>query len=206
MREGEAFLRTYPVTAALILLNAVMFLVTEFAGNGQSTDTMLRFGAAFTPYIRDGQYWRMVTSCFLHFGTGHLTNNMIALAAVGSILERWLGHVRYLIYYMLAGLAGSLLTFGVELMNGEQSVSAGASGAIFGLIGIYAVILLKNRSRLGRETAIRVVLGVTLAVLPGFYNKGISLTAHLGGLIFGILAGLFSAGRTSASISGHSIP
>ena len=78
MREGEDFLKTYPVTAVLFLINAVMFLLTEFAGRPGSTDTMLRLGAAYTPYIRDGQYWRLITSCFLHFGIGHLVNNMIA--------------------------------------------------------------------------------------------------------------------------------
>ena len=70
MREGEDFLKTYPVTAVLFLINAVMFLLTEFAGRPGSTDTMLRLGAAYTPYIRDGQYWRLITSCFLHFGIG----------------------------------------------------------------------------------------------------------------------------------------
>ena len=151
MREGEDFLKTYPVTAVLFLINAVMFLLTEFAGRPGSTDTMLRLGAAYTPYIRDGQYWRLITSC--------------------------------------------ILTYAAELLSGEQSVSAGASGAIFGLIGIYAVILLKNRSRLGRDMVLRVVFGVTLAVLPGFYNKGISLTAHLGGLLAGIVMGLLTRSK-----------
>ena len=172
MREGEDFLKTYPVTAVLFLINAVMFLLTEFAGRPGSTDT-----------------------CFLHFGIGHLVNNMIALVAVGSILEKWLGHVRYFIFYMIAGLSGSILTYVAEPLSGEQSVSAGASGAIFGLIGIYAVILLKNRSRLGRDMVLRVVFGVTLAVLPGFYNKGISLTAHLGGLLAGIVMGLLTRSK-----------
>ena len=194
MREGEDFLKTYPVTAVLFLINAVMFLITEFMGTPGNTDTVLQLGASYTPYIRDGQYWRLVTSCFLHFGIGHLVNNMIALVAVGSILEKWLGHVRYFIFYMIAGLSGSILTYIVERMSGEVSVSAGASGAIFGLIGIYAAILLKNRSRLGRNTILRVVFGVTLAVLPGFYNKGISLTAHLGGLLAGLVLGLATRG------------
>ena len=190
MREGEDFLKTYPVTAVLFLINVIMFLLMEFTGEPGNTDTVLRLGASYTPYIQDGQYWRLLTSCFLHFGIGHLINNMIALVAVGSILEKWLGHVRYFIFYMISGLSGSILTYCVELLRGEKNISAGASGAIFGLIGIYAVLLLKNRSRLGRGTFLRVVFGVTLAVLPGFYNKGISLTAHLGGLLAGILMGL----------------
>ena len=175
MREGEDFLKTYPVTAVLFLINVIMFLLMEFTGEPGNTDTVLRLGASYTPYIHDGQYWRLVTSCFLHFGIGHLVNNMIALVAVGSILEVWLGHVRYFIFYMISGLAGSILTYSVELLRED---------------GIYAILLLKNRSRLGRGTFLRVVFGVTLAVLPGFYNKGISLTAHLGGLLAGILMGL----------------
>ena len=145
MHEGEDFLKTYPVTAVLFLVNAALFLVSEFMGTPGNTETVLRLGASYTPYISDGQYWRLITSCFLHFGIGHLVNNMIALAAVGSILEKWLGHVRYFIFYMIAGLSGSILTYAVALLNREESVSAGASGAIFGLIGIYAVILLRNR-------------------------------------------------------------
>ena len=203
MREGEDFLKTYPVTAVLFLVNAAMFLISEFMGTPGNTDTVLKLGAAYTPYIRDGQYWRLVTSCFLHFGIGHLVNNMIALVAVGSILEKWLGHVRYFIFYMIAGLSGSILTYALELMSGEVSVSAGASGAIFGLIGIYAVILLRNRSRLGRNTILRVVFGVTLAVLPGFYNKGISLTAHLGGLLAGIVLGLATKGPGKSGRDGE---
>lgn len=190
MREVEDIIKTYPVTAALFLLNTAMFLAAEITGTPGSRETMLRLGAAYTPYIRDGEYWRLITACFLHFGAGHLINNMIALVAVGSILEKWLGHVRYFIFYMLGGLAGSILTYGTELLNEEESVSAGASGAVFGLIGIYAVMLLKNFSQLRRETVLRVLFGVTLAVLPGFYNKGISLTAHLGGLFSGIAMGL----------------
>ena len=101
---------TCVATYVLIGLNAVYFLISEVMGGSQDQGVMMKLGAAYTPYILDGQVWRLFTSMFLHFGITHLTSNMIVLAALGENLENMLGHVRYLLLYLVGGLCGNVLS------------------------------------------------------------------------------------------------
>jgi membrane associated rhomboid family serine protease len=144
--------------------------------------------------VVNGEYYRLLTSMFLHYGIFHLLLNMWALWVVGSVLEPLLGRVRFLALYMISGLGGGVavyLTAGmdVELFNNRPlfgdltSLTAGASGAVFGLFGAFYVVL----RRLRRDTSgITVILAINLIFT--FTVSGISVAGHLGGLITGALA------------------
>lgn len=174
------------VTYVLIALNVVYFFVSEVMGGSHDQAVMMRLGAACTPYIMDGQAWRLVTSMFLHFGITHLINNMIVLAALGENLEMMLGHVRYLLIYLIGGLFGNVCSVVYDLQTGSASISAGASGAIFALLGAIVMLYLFRRDRF-RIPVSRVIFGLVLALLPGFYTEGIDIVAHVGGLVGGAL-------------------
>ena len=177
---------TCVATYVLIGLNAVYFLISEVMGGSQDQGVMMKLGAAYTPYILDGQVWRLFTSMFLHFGITHLTSNMIVLAALGENLENMLGHVRYLLLYLVGGLCGNVCSVAADIVRGSESVSAGASGAVFALLGAIVILYLFRRD-IFRIPVSRVIFGLALALLPGFYSEGIDLAAHVGGLVSGAL-------------------
>ena len=98
-------LRKEPVTAGLILLNILVFLIVEFTGSSQNTMHMLDCGAAFTPMIiQGGEYYRLFTCMFLHFGIEHLLNNMLVLFVLGSRLEQVIGKIKFLLIYLIGGV------------------------------------------------------------------------------------------------------
>ena len=181
------------VNGAIIAVNVVYFLFLETAGSTLSTRFMIRMGAMYAPLIfEEGEYYRLFTSMFMHFGSRHLFNNMLVLFLLGDNLERALGHVKYLFFYLLCGLGGNLfsLVMGNAAGIDYQTVSAGASGAIFGVVGglIYAVAV--NRGRL-EDLSTRQLMFLTVVTLyHGFINTGINNAAHIGGLLTGLVLGL----------------
>ncbi|TCX50560.1 rhomboid family intramembrane serine protease [Dehalobacter sp. 14DCB1] len=176
-------LKVFYVTYLLVLINAVVFLVMELAGGTQNPYVLIFFGAKMNTLIDAGQYWRLLTSMFIHIGFTHLLFNVYALIALGKLAERLFGHGRFLLIYLFSGLAGSLISYlwGPEL-------SAGASGAIFGLLG--AIIIYGCRKpafwRTGLITNLAIVLGINLVF--GVVFSGIDNFAHLGGLFGGAIS------------------
>lgn len=129
--------------------------------------------------IQQGEVWRLVTAMFLHGSVPHILFNMMALWQIGSVLEQFLGRSKYLSLYFTAGIAGSVVSY---LLNNPMVISVGASGAIFGLMGAYAILVKKLGSR---DNSIWGVIGLNLAF--GFIVPGIDWKAHVGGLIAGAL-------------------
>ncbi|MCR5295701.1 MAG: rhomboid family intramembrane serine protease [Lachnospiraceae bacterium] len=177
-------------TYSIMALNFVCFFVCELLGGSEDYDTMMRLGAAQADLIRSGQYYRLLTSMFLHFGFAHLANNMVVLFALGENLEGLLGPIRFALLYVLGGLAGSLLGLWHDIASGSAAISAGASGAVFALLGAYVVLLLRRRKHMRGMSLERIFFGAGLALLPGFYTPGVDAFAHLGGFLFGILFAL----------------
>ena len=101
-------LKKAPVTVLLILANILVFTAVEFTGGSEDTMHMLQCGAAYTPAIMQGEYYRIFTSMFLHFGPQHLGNNMLVLFVLGGRLERTVGKLKYLLIYLLGGMGGNL--------------------------------------------------------------------------------------------------
>jgi len=153
------------------------------------TDSLVQWGANYGPMTLGDQSWRMLTSLFLHIGIIHLLLNMLVLANIGPAMETLLGSVAYVILYLVAGLAGSAASLAWHPLG----VSAGASGAIFGLYG--ALIAFWVRGSAHREILLPLWKGavafVAINLFFGFFQPGVDLAAHFGGLTSGFLLGLF---------------
>lgn len=177
-----------PATCILLAANILVFLAEERAGGSARPDIALRFGAQSLSLLRRGQYWRLAAAMFLHFGFLHLLFNMYALWNLGPPLESLLGPLRYLLLYLLSGLAGNLLTWYRETRT-RETISAGASGAVFGLLGAYLALALLPSTRPYIDLqSLATVLILNLAY--GFSSKSINMAAHLGGLLSGLLLSL----------------
>ena len=129
----------------IIGVNIIVFALMEIFGDTDNITFMLKCGAAYTPWILNGQWYRLFTSMFLHFGVSHLLNNMVLLLFLGDMLEEAAGKWRYLLIYLGGGLAGNIVSLLMDYRTGEMVVSAGASGAVFAVIGGIFVILIKQR-------------------------------------------------------------
>lgn len=130
------------VTYILIGINLLVFAAETLAGGSLNRETALKFGAMYPPYIKRGQWYRMFTSMFLHFGFLHLICNMYSLYNLGPGLEHFLGLPLFLLLYVISGLSGNMLSYLAETRSGSYKLSAGASGAIFGLLGAYLLLSL----------------------------------------------------------------
>ena len=124
------------VNGALIIINVLYFFYLEWKGSTQDAEFMITYGAMFTPLITEqGEYYRLLTSVFMHFGLSHLANNMVIQFVLGDNLERALGPLKYLLLYLVSGIGANIFSMIISINDYELSVSAGASGAIFGVIG-----------------------------------------------------------------------
>ncbi len=176
------------VTKFIIITNIIIFLFMLVTGEPSNGEYMAEHGALWTPYvIENGEYYRLFTAIFLHFDASHIFNNLLLLFFLGDILERSLGKVMYTIVYILCGLAGNILSMSVEILTSDYSVSAGASGAIFGVVGgvLFEVVYHKGRYR-GISTG-RILFFVLLSLYVGMSSSGVNNSAHVGGLVSGFV-------------------
>ena len=114
----------------MIGINVVIFIIMEFLGSTEDTGFMLQWGAACRPFILNGEWYRLFTSMFLHFGIEHLLNNMLVLFVLGSRLEQVIGKIKFLLIYLIGGVLGNVISLLIELRTQDFAVSAGASGAM----------------------------------------------------------------------------
>ncbi|MCU6748085.1 rhomboid family intramembrane serine protease [Faecalicatena acetigenes] len=175
-------------TTGLIIVNIAVFLLLTLFGRTEDAAFMLDHGAMYEPYIIEGhEYYRIFTSLFLHFGINHLLNNMVILGAIGWNLEMEVGRIRFLIIYFISGIGGNLVSLYFNILQETNVVSAGASGAIFGLMGALLYIVIINRGRVGRLTGRGMIFMVILSLYFGATSSGVDNFAHFGGLVFGFL-------------------
>ena len=175
-------------TTGLIVINVLVFFLLSLRGDTESGYFMLQYGAMYEPLVTDGhEYYRLITSLFLHFGIQHLLNNMVMLGALGYQLENEIGRIKFLLIYFISGIGGNLCSMYWNVSHGEQIISAGASGAIFGLMGALLYIVAVNRGRLGRLSGRGMLIMVALSLYFGLTSSGVDNSAHIGGLIWGIL-------------------
>ena len=176
-----------PVTVFLILVNLLVFLAVELTGGSEDTMHMLQCGAAYTPSVMQGEYYRIFTSMFLHFGPQHLGNNMLVLFVLGGRLERTVGRLKYLLIYLLGGMGGNLLCIFLELNSRDFAVSAGASGAVFAVMGAMIYAVIRGRGYIEDLSARQVVIMVAFSLYFGFTSEGVSNAAQVGGLTCGFI-------------------
>jgi len=196
--------REAPVTVGLMVLNVLVFLAIALAGGGwwhAVNGVQLDWGANFAPATQDGQWWRLFSAMFIHFGVWHLVVNMWALWDIGRLLETLLGRWRFAALYLGAGVCGNLLSLVVQ---GNRAVSGGASGAVFGLYGALLVFLWVERKQVEAgefRWLFGGALGFSVLMLAlGWFMPGIDNAAHGGGLVAGALwAGLLLQPWTSGS-------
>ena len=186
-QEREKYMRNNKpiITYILIFINIVMFVLMYMLGNGsENTNTLIDFGANYILLTKAGEYYRLITSGFLHIGVIHLLLNIYSLYIVGSQVEYFYGKVKYIIIYLFSLIMGSLFTVALSSAN---TVSAGASGAIFGLLGSILYFGIKYRGYIGNSLVNQIVPVVVLNLIIGFTTPGIGNAAHIGGLIGGYL-------------------
>lgn len=180
-------LKKEPATVFLILINILVFVAVELTGGADDTLHMLQCGAAYTPAITEGEYYRIFTSMFLHFGPEHLLNNMLVLFVLGGRLEPVIGRMKYLIIYLLGGIGGNLLCIFLELKNNDLAVSAGASGAVFAVMGAMIYAVIRGRGHLEDLSARQILIMAAFSLYFGFTSEGVDNAAHVGGLLSGFL-------------------
>jgi membrane associated rhomboid family serine protease len=181
------------VTPAIIAINVAVFVLMVASGVNPvepTTDSLVQWGADYGPKTLHGQWWRLLTATFLHIGILHLLFNMWAFWEAGLLVERLVGNAGFLALYVISGLAGSLAS---EFWN-PQVVSAGASGAVFGVFGALLGVLLQRRDCVPAQALSKLRnSGIALVgynLVYGFLRPGINVAAHLGGLAAGFLCGL----------------
>ncbi|MBI3136134.1 MAG: rhomboid family intramembrane serine protease [Bacteroidetes bacterium] len=182
-REG------YFVTPILVGINLLVFLLMVISGAGimaPSGESLINWGANFRPVTLDGGWWRLITSCFIHIGLFHVLMNMYALLYIGLLLEPLLGRWRFIRIYLVTGIAASA----ASLWWNDITISAGASGAIFGMYGVFLSMLTTNLIEKSARKALMtsIVIFVLFNLLSGA-GGGVDNAAHIGGLLSGILIG-----------------
>ncbi len=189
-----------PLTFVFILINVLVFLLLSFTGSVSDPFFMSEHGAVSPDRIlANNEWYRLFTATFLHFGPEHLTANMLALWVFGERAEKALGKFKFALLYLLSGIVGNAVSLVISCLSGSSAVSAGASGAVFGVIGALFAIVIKNRGRYGDLTGGRAAFLVAYSVFSGFASEGVDNGAHIGGLVTGLLLGfvLYSAGEVS---------
>ena len=187
--QPSLFSKRARATQILIALNVIMFAVEAFLGGGTDPETLYRMGALYPPAVRAGEWWRLGTAMFLHFGALHLAMNMLALWWLGPFMESALGFRRFVAVYLIAGIGSMmvvmLFSFGP---NGEQ-ILVGASGCIMGLVGATGALMLRGWRRDGAQSAKRRLASMLLIVMMQCIFDSVvpqvSMTAHLSGALIG---------------------
>ena len=176
-----------PVTVLLILINTLIFLVVEFTGGSENGQHMLECGA-YAPLILDqGQWYRLFSSMFLHFGAPHLINNMLVLFVLGQRLEPVTGKIKFFLIYIFGGLGGNMLSLFFDMYAGNTSLSAGASGAVFAVMGGMIYVIIRHRGRVADLTVRQMLIMAAFSLYFGFASEGVDNVAHIGGLLSGFL-------------------
>ena len=172
--------KTPYITYIIIGICFIMFLIT---GMGNDTGVLIEYGANLDVLVKNGEYYRLLTSMFLHSGLLHLFFNMYALYIIGPQVESFFGKTKYLIIYLLSGISGSLLSVAFNV----NTVSVGASGAIFGLFGALLYFGYNYRGYLGNVIKSQILPVVIINLIFGFISTGVDVAGHIGGLIGGII-------------------
>ncbi|MBK7422426.1 MAG: rhomboid family intramembrane serine protease [Propionivibrio sp.] len=195
------------VTQWLIGINLLVFLAMLASGAGlwhSSNAVQLAWGANFGPATQDGEWWRLGSALFLHFGVLHLVMNMWALWDGGQLVERMYGHLRFAAIYFISGITGNLLSL---VSHHGQAISGGASGAIFGVYGALLVCLWRERRHLQPREFRWLFWGASgfaaLTIVLGLLIPGIDNAAHVGGFLTGLLSGVVLARALEA---GQTLP
>ena len=194
---------TYILIMACVLMFGICCIFDGIDALRSITNyTALKMGANFAPLIRQGEIWRVITYMFLHASLLHLIVNMYSLYALGASVENFLGRWKFIVVYLVSGICGGLLS----AATGSNSISVGASGAIFGLAGALLYFGYHYRTYLGEAIKKQIIPIILINLLIGYLIAGIDNFGHIGGLIGGILCtmalGIDGKSKTFEKING----
>lgn len=193
----------YFFTPLLIYANVLLWIIMAFAGAGTlnpNVEVILNWGANYKSLTMYGESWRLITSLFIHFGIVHLVMNMLALFELGTIVEQMIGRLNFIVLYLICGLSGNIASL---WWHDYSVVSAGASGSIFGILGAFSVLYAFRLVHTNQLQAFlgKIVLFIGFNLLPGLFMN-IDNSAHIGGLLTGIVCGMalsFDLSKKNAS-------
>lgn len=175
------------ITIGILVVNVIYFFVLYGVGAFEDSVLLIKYGASVPPRDLRTDYYRLLTSAFMHFDITHLANNMIMLYFVGGYVEKALGKVKYLLCYLACAIGGNLVSNIYYLLVGKAVITVGASGAVFGLAGALAYIIFRHKGHYKDLTLHRMIIFLILAVYSGISNAGVNNAAHVGGLIVGFV-------------------
>ncbi len=172
----------------IVAVNVLVFLLCTFTGN-----LVYNIGDfSVMDLIQRGDWYRVISSLFLHADIGHLVSNMLILYYIGNVVEKRIGHLPYLVLYFMSGIVGNVFSAGYELFTGHYISSIGASGAVFGVEGALLMMALLHRGKLAGVTTGRIAFSIAFSLYCGFTSRNVDNAAHIGGLLMGFLmAGIF---------------
>ena len=171
------------VTYIIMAICIILFILMELSGGSTNSQTLLKYGANLDVLVKNGEYYRLFTCIFLHIGIMHLLCNMYSLYIIGREVENLFGKIKYIIIFILSGIFGSIMSLAFT----HNTISAGASGAIFGLLGALLYFGMHYRTYLGEAIKRSIIPIIVVNLIIGFFAEGIDLAAHIGGLVGGIL-------------------
>ena len=177
------YMKLYPVISTLLIINITVHILSYVPSLG---DELFQFGAGANFLIADGEYWRLITSIFLHAGFLHLLFNCFSLYVFAPEMERILGKARFLTLYFVSGLFGNVATY---VFLDMRTVSVGASGAIFGVFGAYAALVYYTRKSMPALRQIILPI-IVISVVMTFLQPNVNAAAHIGGMVVGFVIGL----------------
>ncbi|MCR5279385.1 MAG: rhomboid family intramembrane serine protease [Lachnospiraceae bacterium] len=182
-----SYIKSMPkATVVIVAINILVFILCTFKG-----DLLYNKGAVGLSLIQSPTEWyRIITSMFLHANLSHIFNNMLLLYFAGEITERAMGPRQFVAMYFFSGICGSFLTFASEIITGEAIVVIGASGAVFGVLGALLALVAYKRVRGATLQVPRIILVLALSIYSGFRETNVANWAHIGGLVAGLIYGI----------------
>lgn len=190
--------KVWNFTNLFILLNVLVHILLCLKGNTSDVEFILYNGGLYPDAIRKGEVYRFISSMFMHFDWIHLIGNMFVLFMVGRNLENMVGKIRFPIIYLGSGINAGIVAAIYYYITEKNVVCVGASGAVYGLVGALLWVLIANKNRRQEITLWQVIVGIALSLGQGVAEEGVSVVAHVGGLIFGFLIALIAYRRTKA--------
>lgn len=174
------------VTYIIMAVCIILFILMELSGGSTNSQILLKYGANLDILVKNGEYYRLFTCIFLHIGIMHLICNMYSLYVIGREVESLFGKVKYIIIFILSGIFGSIMSIAFT----HNTISAGASGAIFGLLGALLYFGINYRTYLGEAIKRTIIPIIVVNLIISFFAEGIDLAAHIGGLVGGVLVSM----------------
>lgn len=178
-----AEIRKKYMTWLFLALNVVAYLLYEILG-----EVVYAAGSlSVLDMIERQEYYRVLSSMFLHAGVDHIVGNMLFVVILGDMLEQAIGHIPFAVIYLLTGIGGNLCSMLFELTTGSFYHTVGASGAVCGMMGALLVLVIRNRGNFGHISLKRMLLAIVYMIYTGVQSPIVNNAAHMGGLLSGIL-------------------